>query len=174
MTAGLRIDLDADAALAGLDRAIATLADPRPLLDEIGGRLETSTRLRFETGRSPDGAAWPASARAKRQSGQTLVDTGRLRDSIAHVVRGSGPSAELLVGTDVAYAAIHQFGGRTPPRTIRPKRKKALWWPGAPHPVASVDHPGSTIPARPWLGLSDGDRARIARIVARHLPGGAA
>ena len=87
-------------------------------------------------------------------------------------MRGSGRTAELLVGTNTAYAAVHQFGGRTPPRKIGPKRKKALWWPGAPHPVASVDHPGSTIPARPYLGLSDGDRAAITRIVARHLPGG--
>jgi hypothetical protein len=30
---------------------------------------------------------------------------------------------------------------------IRPKRKKALYWPGARHPVARVQHPGS----RPYV-----------------------
>ena len=169
MTAGLRIDLDSDRALALLGRAVAKLADPRPMMEEIGGRLETSTKHRFETGSGPDGAPWKPSARARRQAGQTLVDTARLRDSITHVVRGSGPSTELLVGTNVAYAAIHQFGGRTSPRKIRPKRKKALWWPGAAHPVGAVNHPGSDIPARSFLGLSDGDGAAIGRIVARHV-----
>ena len=65
------------------------------------------------------------------------------------------------------YAAIHQFGGRTAPRTIRPKRKKALYWPGAAHPVARVDHPGSAIPARPFLGIDADDRQSILRIVSR-------
>ena len=37
----------------------------------------------------------------------------------------------------------------TNPYTIRPKAKKALWWPGALHPVKSVRHPG--IKANPFV-----------------------
>lgn len=35
---------------------------------------------------------------------------------------------------------------RPRPYTIRPKKKKALAWPGGRHPVGLVNHPGS----RPW------------------------
>lgn len=55
-------------------------------------------------------------------SGQVLkVRTGRLRSSITHEVRDVGGTVELVVGTNVAYARIHEFGG-----VIIPKRAKYL------------------------------------------------
>ena len=58
--------------------------------------------------------------------------TGELRKSI-HVSRfGNG----YLVGTNKVYArAVHE--GRKA-MVIRPKKAKALYWPGAAHPVKSV------------------------------------
>ena len=77
----------------------------------------------------------------------------RLRKSgtLAKSVRVTSSSAGVTVGSDRHYAAIHQLGGKTRPHTIRPRRKKALFWPGAAHPVGAVKHPGSKIPARPYL-----------------------
>lgn len=165
--AGNRISLEVDdaRARAAMRRLIRAVANPAPALDEIGARLVTSTVLRFEREHSPDGVPWKRPRRAERERGQTLTDTGRLRGSITHRVVGDA----VEVGTNVVYGAIHQLGGRTPARTIRPKTKKALFFPGAAHPVAKVRHPGSTIPARPFLGLDDGDRRAIERIVERHL-----
>ncbi len=168
--AGVRIEVKSDdAALqASFRRLTATLDDLRPEMDEIGQSLVASVIDRFERERGPGGGPWKPSARAtrgKRGRGQTLTDTGRLRASITH--RASRDAVE--VGTNVVYAAIHQFGGKTGPRTIRPKRKKALYWPGAAHPVARVDHPGSTIPARPFLGLDEDDRRSILKIVSRAI-----
>src|SRR5262249_14614796 len=40
-----------------------------------------------------------------------------------------------------SYAGFVEFG--TKPHTILPKRAKALYWPGADHPVARVNHPGT-------------------------------
>src|SRR5258706_247497 len=40
-----------------------------------------------------------------------------------------------------SYAPHVQFG--TKPHVILPKNKKALYWPGAAHPVRKVNHPGS-------------------------------
>ena len=40
-----------------------------------------------------------------------------------------------------SYAPYVEFG--TKPHTILPVNKKALYWPGADHPVASVNHPGT-------------------------------
>ena len=165
--AGIRIEIQTDdAALqAAFKRLTATLGDLRPEMDEIGQTLTTSVIDRFDRERGPGGVPWKPSARARTEGGQTLTDTGRLRASITH--RASRDSVE--VGTNVAYAAIHQFGGKTAPRTIQPRHKKALYWPGAWHPVAQVNHPGSTIPARPFLGIDADDRASILRIVSRAI-----
>jgi hypothetical protein len=40
-----------------------------------------------------------------------------------------------------SYAPYVEFG--TKPHTIVPKDKQALYWPGAKHPVKSVNHPGT-------------------------------
>lgn len=86
----------------------------RPLLAAIGNELVTSVSHRFETGTAPDGSRWPESLRARLTGGQTLIKSGRLRDSIAE----TGPqltARSVEVGTNVVYAAIHQFGGIIPP-----------------------------------------------------------
>ena len=165
--AAVEISISADdariaARLRRLQRAVSNL---QPALDEIGSRLEASTQRRFETEHDPEGARWPPSERADLESGQTLTDTARLRQSITRHVREDA----VAVGTNVQYAAIHQLGGETGPRVIRPKRKKALFWPGAQHPVKEVRHPGSSVPKRAFLGVSNSDRAAILRIVRRHI-----
>ena len=143
------------------------LRHPAALFDEIGARLVTRAQIRFEKGVEPSGRRWPVSGRAERQGGQTLVDTARLKNSIDHRADDEG----LEVGTNVAYAASHQFGAKIPARTIRPRTREALFFPGAAHPVRKVDHPGATIPARPFLGLEPNDPDWITRLIAERLAG---
>lgn len=69
------------------------------------------------------------------------VDTGRLRSSIVSRAEGSGRSVGYVIGTNVNYAAAVEYG--TAPHVIKPKYKRALYWPGAAHPVAQVNHPGT-------------------------------
>lgn len=163
--AGIRIDVQDAGAIAAVRRLVARVEDPRPAFDEIGSAMVASTIRRFEIEAGPGDVPWKKSRRAAREGGQTLTDSGRGRASITHNVLADG----VEWGTNVPYLAVHQAGARTPPRTIRPKRRKALYWPGAAHPVAKVNHPGSVIPARPFLGVDERDRATIERIVARHL-----
>jgi len=73
------------------------------------------------------------------------VRTGRLRKSFEPFGRISQNKYELGLRSKVEYAKIQHWGGRTPAHEIRPKHKKALFWPGAKHPVKSVQHPGSDI-----------------------------
>jgi HK97 gp10 family phage protein len=75
------------------------------------------------------------------------VDTGRLRSSIVHHVDGSARVSGVTVGTNVSYAADVEYG--TAPHVILPKNKKALYWPGASHPVSKVNHPGTR--AQPFM-----------------------
>ena len=55
------------------------------------------------------------------------VQSNRLRQSAwasEPAVRGS--QVESAIGDNVVYAAIHEFGGTIPARTVRPKHGKAL------------------------------------------------
>ena len=130
----------------------------RDAWDVIGRRWVDLTRERFETGTAPDGTTWKPSARAKRDSGQTLVDTRRLQDSITHEPDDRG----VTIGTNTIYAAIHQFGG-----TIVPKAKKALRFfiPGA----GWITTRKVTMPPRPFLGANGGDLEEFAEILASRL-----
>ena len=127
-------------ALAGIE---AAASDMSPAMDEIGSMLVASVLRRFETETAPSDKPWKPSRRAREKGGQTLTDTGRLRDSITH--RHGSDFVE--VGTNVIYSAIHQFGGRA----------------GRGH--------AATIPARPFIGLDAGDEAEIVEIITDHLRG---
>ena len=66
----------------------------------------------------------------------------------------------MEIGTNVAYAGVHQDGARTRPHTIAARRARALAIPGIGY-RRKVNHPGSTIPARPFLGVSAQDQTII-------------
>lgn len=67
------------------------------------------------------------------------VDKGDLVKSVYR--RGH----RVYVGTE--YWHFVEYG--TEPHVIEPRTKKALWWPGARHPVKRVNHPGT--PAQPFM-----------------------
>jgi hypothetical protein len=70
--------------------------------------------------------------------------TGRLRDSL----RAECHDKVLRVGSlDCNYATDVEMG--TSPHVIKPRFKQALYWEGADHPVARVNHPGT--PPMPYL-----------------------
>lgn len=63
--------------------------------------------------------------------------TSRLARSITSEVSKN----RVVIGSNVEYAPMVEMGTR--PHTITPKNKKALFWPGAGHPVKVVNHPGT-------------------------------
>lgn len=66
------------------------------------------------------------------------VDHGRLAGSFQ---LDQVDDLTYRIWSGVEYAlAVHEG---TPPHEIRPKRKKALYWKGASHPVKRVMHPGT-------------------------------
>ena len=134
--------------IEGLEEAARRIRDfgqPRllhELLDGVGALVASQTQERIASEkRGPDGTAWQPWAErtaARRHAGQSLlVQEGHLRDSIHHVVTDN----EVRVGSDMIYAAIHQFGGRA----------------GRGH--------AAEIPARPYLGLSDDNRDDVRAAV---------
>lgn len=67
--------------------------------------------------------------------------TGHARQAIHGGVDRKGGEYTLYVAHGVRYGIWLEEG--TAPHEIRPKRKKALYWKGASHPVKRVMHPGS-------------------------------
>lgn len=91
---------------------------------------------------------------AGHAAGHLNVGTGYLRQHLGMEVDERGLVGYVGVRGNVPYAAIHEFGGRTSAHVIRPRRAKALrWYDGEGNPVFAryVNHPGSVIPARPYL-----------------------
>jgi phage virion morphogenesis protein len=156
--AGFRLELRGkDEALAELGRAVNALDHPRDMFDEIGMALVVSTQRRFEDEKEPGGNPWPKSIRALATGGKTLTDTARLSGSMTHEASDSG----VAVGTNVIYAAIHQFGGVIKPVNAPKLAFRVLG------ELKFVDQ--VTIPARPFLGIDDDDETEILAIAGDWL-----
>jgi len=134
----------------------------RDLMENLGGIVRDETLLNFRNERAPDGSKWKKSHRAKSQGGQTLRDTGLLRNSINYRVNSD---TEVEVGTNVPYGPTHQYGA-----VVNAKSTKYLNFKigGAWASKKSV-----TIPARPFIGINkrivDKVNAEIERQIAKHL-----
>ena len=124
--------------LSGIQERAGNLT---PAMQIIGQIVRNSVLKNFMEGGRPK---WRPSKRAM-QGGKTLVDTARLQNSIT--AKAFSDRAE--VGTNVIYAAIHQFGGKA----------------GRGHKV--------TIPARPFLMVQPEDWTEIKAALTDHLLKGA-
>jgi phage gpG-like protein len=93
-----------------------------------------------------------------------------LRGSITTQMGGEGDRQWGALGSNLVYAAIHELGGRTRPHEIRPRRGRALRWLGRDGMVFArrVRHPGSVIPARPYLRPAI--EHALERLQAAHMP----
>lgn len=144
--------------LDALSRLAAKGGNLQPLMQDIGEIILLSTKLNFEQQGRP--TPWKKSRRAEQTGGQTLSDTGRLRNSFT-IDAGSD---HVTVGTDVDYAPYLQFG--TKPRIIRPNKAKALKISGIGF-RKKVKHPG--MPARPFLLIQDNDVQKIIQAIESYM-----
>lgn len=159
MAGVIEIRVDDMAVKALLVKVSQRLGDMSQAFNDIGSHLLMRVEKTFEREEAPGGAKWtPLAASTQRatKSGKLLQRRGYLLRTVNY--QSTPTSASVSVGGATAsYAAIHQYGGITKPHVIKAKDKKALAWPGGKHPVRQVNHPGSKIPARPFLFGADGD-----------------
>jgi phage gpG-like protein len=165
---------------AGFDRAVRVLLqgvdDLLPIAGDLGLLLEESVRWNFRVGGRPQ--KWPASSRADSQagygqaSGQTLIDTGRLMNSITSM----GSSEAVRVGTNVEYAAAHHFGvDKQISQQVRAHVRRITQAFGKPIPLTEVQvgaHQRSRhlkLPARPFMMIQDDDWGDIEELVSANL-----
>ncbi|SRR6266481_552483 len=128
------------------------LGNPTPLLNIAGNVMRSSVEQTFRDQGSPAGS-WPPlaalTARHRTSGHKILIGKGRLKNSITFRVSGN----QLAIGTNLKYAAIHQFGGeagRRPPFK-KPRGRRAR------------------IPARPYLVFRTEDPQKIADAMQRYI-----
>lgn len=156
----IRLDGDTQAMLRRI-RSFSEI-DRRSINAALAEGVRESTLERFRQSKGPDGRRWKTSERAMLEGGKTLVKTAQLRNSIHARSDASG----FAVGTNVKHAATHQFG--EPGRTIRARRKKALRFKIGGKWI-SKKQVRVTIPARPFLGLSDEDMQEMKATVEEFI-----
>lgn len=171
-----------------LEKLIRSVENTRPVLELIGEMLVDSTKLRFATSTAPDGTRWAPNTQVTilrylsnksgkfSKAGKRVGDKdgyffkkgankGRLASKGIDVVTGKRPliglssdlgrqiypnidGNTLYIGSTMKYAAVQQFGATAK------QFGKAPW---------------GDIPARPFLGLSDQDRANILDTISDYL-----
>ena len=138
-----------------LDSLVRDGRDATPLMRDIGEHLLNTTRDRFDSQTDPDGNPWaPLSddtkRRKKRNADKILTRDGDLRGNLAY---RTGRDA-VEIGSPSIYAGTHQHGAL----------KGAFGTTSRGGPI-----PWGDIPARPFLGLSEADRAEIEELARDYL-----
>lgn len=163
---------------AAIKRLQKAGSDLKPAMQDIGEYLIYSTKKRFAEGKAPDGTPWEPNteatiaAFARRKKGgssrrpgergpkkQDLGATGKkplIGESkrLSTEIHYRADANSVAVGSSLEQAAVMQFGA-----------KKGDF--GRTKRGASI--PFGDIPARPYLGLADDDKAAIVEILKEHL-----
>lgn len=158
------------------------LDDMQAAMQEVGETLAASTKARFVTSTAPDGTPWARNSQVtylrmiEGRAGTTLkkgANAGRVNAKGAALAVGKRPligethrlSTEIAarasrdsvsIGSSLVYAATQQFGAA----------KGAFGTDSRRHPI-----PWGTIPARPFMGLSNADGDAVLAIVGAFLKG---
>lgn len=173
---------------AALARVEAAGGDTLALMQEISGAMLFSVQRRFETETDPTGKPWkphvPKTARARinnKRHGNQPVTPKLLRDSnrLYQSIVAEASDTTAATGTNLTYAGIHQHGGTITqyPQSRMVRFRKV----GNQLRFARKAHKRVTekpitfgqrtivIPARPYLGFSEEDRAEILAITEAHF-----
>jgi phage virion morphogenesis protein len=115
----------------------------QPALAQVGEYLLESHQARFQLEVAPDGTPWaplaPQTLARKNGENRILQDQGTLRDTLSY----DATAAELTFGSNLEYAATHQFGREE-----------------------------DGIESRPFIGITNGpwqDNVEILAILREHL-----
>lgn len=139
--------IDAREITRTLDRLAGLVNDLRPVMADLSADMLDAVKENFDQEGRP--SRWPALApstlRPLARKGKTGKMLNRSAGGLYHSISRESNGTRAIVGTNKIYAAIHQFGGKA----------------GRGRRV--------TIPARPYLVLTDADQQRMLATLRRHL-----
>lgn len=168
----ITVEINEDQITAALADALSRLDDMSQIMNAVGGMMRDQTKDRFAEHRAPDGSVWAARSpvtlaaydrRAKQDGGVkswggVLHYSGQLGGNIHH---SYGPDfAE--VGSSEPYAAAMQFGAVK-------GSLGAYWYTSKTGKSVDASSPWGTIPARPFLGISDANSTDILDLISDAL-----
>lgn len=186
---GIAYELDDRLARAALDRLQREAMHPRGAMEAIGAHFVFSSQRNIERETTPEGQPWkPLSPRtAAKRSGRGRRGTEhmlRVKNRLYASISYAAMDNSVEWGSNVKYARIHQLGGvidmasRHGAVTLKSIRKKGggirsrfarYGAKGSQSRVVSIRGHQVVIPARPYLGISPADQARVPEIVVEHL-----
>lgn len=156
-----------------------TAQHPGGLMSAFAAYMLTSTQRRFELETDPEGKKWKPLAKRtslkkirsrQRGTANMLRVTNRLYSSLTT----QSDETSAVVGTNMVYAAAHQFGGEIQQyaRSQRASfRKVRSRWQfskrgrkGSIEKNITIGEHKISIPARPYLGFSTADIAAMTQI----------
>lgn len=153
-----QIDIDSQAVLTALARLQQATNNMSPVMANIAQALASESERQFQTETGP-GGNWPDLSdttkmfreRMGKWPGKKLQLSG---GGLAASVQTGYDDNTAWIGSNKPYAAMHQFGGKTSPRSMIPNK---------------------TIQARPYLpfdatgALTDNAQHTILEILQAHL-----
>ena len=161
----IRFTIENDELARGIEAAVLAAQDFTPAMAKIAKLMEDQTRLRFEDERDPAGAEWKKSARAKRQQGQTLRDSGALESDM----NAQWDAFNAIVGTNLLQGRIHQQGG-VQQVSAHQRMVKAIFGRRLDQPIIQqVAAHSRDVPQRAFLGFGEAEVEEIPEILAEHL-----
>ncbi|WP_320046500.1 phage virion morphogenesis protein [uncultured Ilyobacter sp.] len=125
-----------------------------PVFRKISIDIKNQTMKNFRQEKDPDGNSWKKS----RSGGKTLTKTSRLK----HSIRPKSGEDYAMVGTNIKYAKIHQYGGK-----ITAKNGKQLRFQYAKGKWASKK--SVIIPKRTFIGISRKIKDRYEMSIGEYI-----
>lgn len=158
MYIGLKVNVKGLSALSKkLNALTGRLRNPEPILNDIAQYMVRVTQNRIiRTKTAPDGTKWAANSELTQYlkgRNSPLYASGNLAGSIK-VTRKD--RFGFTVGSSEESAAPNQFGVKVMSGRYRSKTK-----------------PKPQIPARPFLGFSDTNKVKIAKMMREYIASGA-
>lgn len=136
----INIDYDDAAVRQALKKLLAKLGSLEPVFRDIGESILISHRERFDRAISPEGISWAELSPDYQKRKRRNRDKILVLDGWLRQLNYAASETELRIGTDRVYGATHQFGD-----------------------------PARNIPARPFLGLDEAERATVLDILSDWL-----
>lgn len=136
----INIDYDDAAVKQSLKKLLDKLGNLTPVFQDIGESLLISHRERFDRAISPDGIPWAELSPDYQKRKRRNRDKILVLDGWLRQLHYTANDTELDLGTDRIYGATHQFGDAS-----------------------------RNIPARPFLGLDEAERATVLDLLEEWL-----
>ena len=160
--ANIEIEVQDQDVRDALNRLISQgVGDLSPVMRRIAGAMESGVEDAFQSERSPAGVPWSdlSDVTTQRRKSQQRIKKLQVTGDLAGSIHSRHDARSASVGTNLVYAATHQFGAA----------KGAFGSGSYKTRKGSFPIPWGHIPARPFLGLSAETRDDIIEALNRHI-----